>query len=42
MVTTGIDFSHINQMGSYLFKTGGSSGTEIMSRSLKVISGARL
>ena len=39
MVTTVIDLSHVNQMGSYLFLTCASSRVVIMSRSLKAISG---
>ena len=42
MLTNGIDFSHINQMGSYLFLTRGSSGIVIMSRLLRAISGTCL
>ena len=37
-VITGMDFSHVNQMGSFLFLTRGSSDVAIMSRSLKAIS----
>ena len=41
MVTSGIDFSCVNQMGSYLL-TCRSSIVVIMSRSLMAISGTRL
>ena len=43
MLTAGIEFLHVNQMGSFfLFLTRRSSGIAIMSRSLKVISGTLL
>ena len=42
MVIGGFDFSHVNQIGSYLFLTHRSSSFALMSRSLKAISSTRL
>ena len=42
MVTAGIDFSHVNLIGSYLFLTHGSSGAANMRRPLKAFSNTGL
>ena len=42
MVTPVLIFFTVNEIGSYLFLTRGSSGIVIMSRSLKAISGTQL